>query len=96
MAFVDVCVRRGDRHVHLGGSSALVSVKDGRSCHLSSNDPLNDGKVYGAVDVQTPSTSVLSKFGFREIDLSMFKIGGKAFSVRRPLATLRACFFDSR
>ena len=30
-----------------GGASASVSVKDGKSCHFSSNDPLNDGRVKG-------------------------------------------------
>ena len=31
------------RFIRPGGKSPSVSVKDGRSCHWSSNDPLNDG-----------------------------------------------------
>jgi hypothetical protein len=33
----------GGRYVRPGGKSLSVSVKDGRSCHWASNDPLNDG-----------------------------------------------------
>jgi len=35
------------RFIRPGGKSESVSVKDGRSCHWSSNDPLNDGKGKG-------------------------------------------------
>jgi hypothetical protein len=38
-------VRSGSRYVRPGGTSRSVSVRDGRSCHFSTNDPLNDGKV---------------------------------------------------
>jgi len=38
--------RRG-RYIRPGGKSESVSVKDGRSCHWSSNDPLNDGRGKG-------------------------------------------------
>jgi putative DNA primase/helicase len=41
----------GDRYVRPGGESPSVSVKDGRSCHFSSNDPLNDGRVKSGVGV---------------------------------------------
>jgi len=41
----------GDRMVRPGGKSASVSIKDGRSCHFSSNDPLNDGKVKSGVGI---------------------------------------------
>ena len=37
----------GGRYVRPGGKSASVSVKDGRSCHWSSDDPLNDGRGKG-------------------------------------------------
>lgn len=37
--------RSGDRFIRPGGTSASVSVKAARSCHFSSNDPLNDGQV---------------------------------------------------
>jgi P4 family phage/plasmid primase-like protien len=43
--------RAGDRYVRPGGHSPSVSVKDGRSCHFSSNDPLNDGKVKTGIGV---------------------------------------------
>jgi hypothetical protein len=43
--------RCGDRLVRPRGRSASVTVKDGRSCHFSSNDPLNDGKVKGGIGV---------------------------------------------
>ncbi|MDZ4689072.1 MAG: phage/plasmid primase, P4 family [Planctomycetaceae bacterium] len=43
--------RSGDRFIRPGGKSASVSVKDGRSCHFSSNDPLNDGKVKSGIGV---------------------------------------------
>lgn len=33
------------RYVRPGGKSESVSIKDGQSCHWSSNDPLNDGRV---------------------------------------------------
>jgi hypothetical protein len=33
----------GGRFVRPGGKSESVSIMDGRSCHWSSNDPLNDG-----------------------------------------------------
>jgi hypothetical protein len=36
---------RGGRYIRPGGESESVSVKEGRSCHWSSDDPLNDGKV---------------------------------------------------
>jgi putative DNA primase/helicase len=35
------------RYIRPGGKSESVSVKDGRSCHWSSNDPLNDGRGKG-------------------------------------------------
>ena len=38
-------VRSGSRYVRPGGTSPSVSVREGRSCHFSTNDPLNDGKV---------------------------------------------------
>jgi hypothetical protein len=37
----------GGRHIRPGGKSESVSVKDGRSCHWSTNDPLNDGRGNG-------------------------------------------------
>jgi P4 family phage/plasmid primase-like protien len=43
--------RTGERFIRPGGKSASVSVKDGRSCHLSSNDPLNDGKVRSGIGI---------------------------------------------
>jgi P4 family phage/plasmid primase-like protien len=43
--------RDGERYVRPGGKSASVSVKDGRSCHFSSNDPLNDGRVKSGIGV---------------------------------------------
>ncbi len=43
--------KSGDRFVRPGGTSASVSVKDGRSCHFSSDDPLNDGKVKSGVGI---------------------------------------------
>ncbi len=43
--------RIGDRFVRPGGKSASVTVKDGRSCHFSSNDPLNDGVVKSGVGI---------------------------------------------
>lgn len=43
--------RCGDRLVRPGGRSPSVSVRNGRSCHFSSNDPLNDGKVKGGIGV---------------------------------------------
>ncbi|MEO6437443.1 MAG: bifunctional DNA primase/polymerase, partial [Tepidisphaeraceae bacterium] len=44
---------KGGRYVRPGGESESVSVKDGRSYHWSSNDPLNDGKAHDAFDVFT-------------------------------------------
>ena len=41
----------GDRYVRPGGQSGFVTIKDGRSCHFSSNDPLNDGKVKSGVGI---------------------------------------------
>ena len=41
----------GDRYIRPGGTSASVSVLAGRSCHWSSNDPLNDGKVHDGMGV---------------------------------------------
>ena len=41
----------GGRFIRPGGKSESVSVKDGRSCHWSSNDPLNDGKVISGCGV---------------------------------------------
>lgn len=38
---------RNGRFIRPGGKSESVSVKDGRSCHWSSNDPLNDGRGKG-------------------------------------------------
>ena len=35
------------RHIRPGGKSESISVKDGRSCHWSSDDPLNDGRGKG-------------------------------------------------
>jgi hypothetical protein len=35
---------RGDRYIRPGGTSESVSVKDGRTCHWSTDDPLNDGR----------------------------------------------------
>jgi hypothetical protein len=35
----------GGRYIRPGGKSESVSIKDRRSCHWSSNDPLNDGKI---------------------------------------------------
>ncbi len=35
------------RYIRPGGKSESVSVKDGRSCHWSSDDPLNDGRGKG-------------------------------------------------
>jgi len=43
--------RLGDRFVRPGGKSPSVSVKDGRSVHFSSNDPLNDGKVKSDIGI---------------------------------------------
>jgi hypothetical protein len=40
-----------DRYVRPGGRSESVSVRDGRSVHWSSNDPLNDGKVKSGIGV---------------------------------------------
>lgn len=40
-----------DRFVRPGGKSPSVSVKDGRSVHFSTNDPLNDGKVKSGIGV---------------------------------------------
>jgi hypothetical protein len=34
----------GGRYIRPGGKSESVSVKNGRSCHWSSDDPLNDGR----------------------------------------------------
>jgi len=44
---------RTGRHMRPGGTSESVSVKDGRTYHWSSNDPLNDGKAHDAFDVFT-------------------------------------------
>lgn len=35
------------RYIRPGGKSASISVKDGRSCHWSSDDPMNDGRGKG-------------------------------------------------
>jgi hypothetical protein len=43
--------RRGHRFIRPGGKSASVSVKESRSCHFSSNDPLNDGRVKSGIGV---------------------------------------------
>ena len=43
--------RCGERLVRPGGKSPSVSIKDGKSCHFSSNDPLNDGKVRSGIGV---------------------------------------------
>lgn len=43
----------GGRYVRPGGKSESVSVKDGRSYHWSSNDPLNDGNAHDSFDVFT-------------------------------------------
>lgn len=40
-----------DRYIRPGGKSKSVWVKDGRSCHFSTNDPLNDGKVRSGLGV---------------------------------------------
>ncbi len=42
---------RGGRYIRPGGHSASVSVHDGRSCHWSTNDPLNDGKLRDGMGV---------------------------------------------
>ncbi len=44
-------IRSGDRYIRPCGNSASVSILDGRSCHWSSNDPLNDGKVHDGMGV---------------------------------------------
>jgi putative DNA primase/helicase len=41
----------GGRFKRPGGASPSVSVKDGKSCHFSSNDPLNDGRVKSGLGV---------------------------------------------
>ena len=43
--------RRGRRFIRPNGRSGSVSVEDGRSCHFSSNDPLNDGRVVSGCGV---------------------------------------------
>ncbi len=35
----------GGRYIRPGGESESVSVREGRSCHWSTDDPLNDGRV---------------------------------------------------
>jgi hypothetical protein len=42
---------RGGRYIRPGGRSESVSVEDGKSCHFSTNDPLNDGKVRSGIGV---------------------------------------------
>ena len=47
------------RYIRPGGKSESVSIKDERSCHWSSNDPLNDGKVSSGFGVDdSRSTSI--------------------------------------
>ena len=52
------------RYIRPGGKSESVSVKDGRSCHWSSNDPLNDGKVVSGAGVHD-AFDVFSHFEHR-------------------------------
>ena len=52
----------GDRFVRPGGKSASVSIRENRSCHFSSNDPLNDGKVKSGVGIHD-AFDVFTHFG---------------------------------